>query len=77
MPLEANIFECQHIKEAMNPGPQLDGALPSFSVHAILGMGEYQFFKNQIGKPSICDQLVLENTFSKIIEGFTLIMASR
>lgn len=45
MPLQPNIIERQLIKWGMVPRLLLDGALPIYSVSAILGAGEIQLLK--------------------------------
>ncbi|MDX1640504.1 MAG: hypothetical protein R3220_02315, partial [Balneolaceae bacterium] len=76
MPLQPNIIERQLIKWGMIPGLLLDGALPTFSVSAILGAGEIQLFKTLRDNPSTlevlakkidCNERALQNLLNVLI----------
>lgn len=65
MPLQPNIIERQLIKWGMIPGLLLDGALPTFSVSAMLGAGEVQLFKTLRENPLTLEELAEETNCNK------------
>ncbi|MDZ7694306.1 MAG: methyltransferase dimerization domain-containing protein [Balneolaceae bacterium] len=76
MPLQPNFIERQLIKWGLIPGLLLDGALPTFSVSAILGAGEIQLFQtlkeepvtlSELARKTGCNERALENLLNVLV----------